>query len=264
MAALDAVTSALEGIAPLRLAADWDAVGLLVSPRRAAIERVMTCLTLTAEVAAEAVAERVDLVVSHHPLPFRPVARITADGGPGRVLLELIGAGTGIWSSHTAWDSAPGGVNDQLAALLGLVDVAPIEPDAEVPAAGFGRVGTAPAAATVSALARRARERLGCDVVQLVGDAARPAARVAIVCGSGGDLVEAVRRSDATTFLTGEIKLHQAVEAEAAGLAVIAVGHHASERFSMERLAGRLAEAVPDLACWASRRERDPIVVLGG
>jgi dinuclear metal center YbgI/SA1388 family protein len=263
MAALDAVTSALEGIAPLRLAADWDAVGLLVAPRRTVVERVMTCLTLTADVAAEAAQERVDLVVSHHPLPFRPLARITGASGPGRVLLELIHAGAGVWSSHTAWDSAAGGINDQLAALLGLADVTPIEPHADVPLAGFGRVGTAPAAAAVADVARLAQERLGCEFVQLVGAATRPAGRLAIVCGSGGDLVEAVRRSGAATFLTGEIKLHQAVEAQAAGLAVIAVGHHASERFSMERLAARLADAVPGLTCWASRQERDPIAVLG-
>lgn len=263
MAALDVVTTALEGIAPLRLAADWDAVGLLVAPRRTAVERVMTCLTLTEEVAAEAVRERADLVVSHHPLPFRPLARITSASGPGRVLLELVHAGAGVWSSHTAWDSAAGGINDQLAALLGLTHVSPIEPDAHVPLAGFGRIGTAPEDATVAAIARLAREQLGADVVQVVGAAARPAGRLAIVCGSGGDLVESVARSGAATLLTGEIKLHQAVEAQAAGLAVIAVGHHASERFSMERLADRLAAAVPGVVCWASRDDRDPFVVLG-
>ena len=77
MATLAAVTAALESLAPLRLAADWDAVGLLVTPRRESLERVMTCLTITPEVVAEAARERVDLVVSHHPLPFRPVSRLT-------------------------------------------------------------------------------------------------------------------------------------------------------------------------------------------
>ena len=55
MSSLPEVTSALEAIAPLRLAADWDVVGLLVAPRRAGIAKVLTCLTLTPEVAAEAV-----------------------------------------------------------------------------------------------------------------------------------------------------------------------------------------------------------------
>jgi dinuclear metal center YbgI/SA1388 family protein len=263
MVALATVIAALEGIAPLRLAADWDAVGLLVSPARETIERVMTCLTLTPDVAAEAARERADLVVSHHPLPFRPLPRITSATGPGRALLQLIHGGAGVWSSHTAWDSAAGGINDQLAAILGLARVAPIEPAADLPLAGFGRVGSAAAQATVAAVATQGAARLGARGVQIVGDADRPAGRVGIVCGSGGDCIDAVRRAGCDTLFTGEIKLHQATEALAAGLAVVAVGHHASERFAMETLAERLAAAVPGLAVWASRDECDPIGWLG-
>ena len=259
MPTLDIVTAALEHLAPLRLAASWDSVGLLVAPRRDTISRVMTCLTLTPQVAAEAVCERADLVVSHHPLPFRPVPRITPATGPGRVLLDLIGAGAGIWSSHTAWDSAAGGINDQLARLLGLASVAPIEPDAEVPLVGFGRAGMAEEGCSVADLAARASAALGVQHVQIAGDPRRPAGRVGIVCGSGGDCVEQVARGGCDTLFTGEIKLHQATEAEAAGMAVVAVGHHASERFSMDVLAERLAAAAHGLACWASRDERDPL-----
>ena len=262
MPSLDAVTAALEHLAPLRLAAEWDAVGLLVAPRRERIERIMTCLTLTPAVAAEAVRERVDLVVSHHPLPFRPVPRITTATGPGRVLLDLIHAGAGVWSSHTAWDSAAGGINDQLAHLLGLASVSPIEPDAVLPQVGFGRAGTAAAGFTVADLAARAAAALGVAHVQIAGDPGRAAGRVGIVCGSGGDCVEQVRRGGCDTLFTGEIKLHQAVEADAAGMAVVAVGHHASERFSMDVLAERLAAAVAGTACWASRDEHDPLAVV--
>jgi dinuclear metal center YbgI/SA1388 family protein len=259
MATLSQVTAALEALAPLRLAADWDSVGLLVSPRREAIDRVITCLTLTETVAAEAVRERADLVVAHHPLPFRPVGRLTADGHVGRVLLGLVGGGVGVWSPHTAWDSAAGGINDQLAAILGLNHVSPITPDAELPLAGFGRAGTAPAGATVGDLARRAARALAAGPVQLVGDPLRAAGRVGIVCGSGGDTIPEVVRGGCETLLTGEIKLHQAVEAAAAGLAVIAVGHHASEQFAMQVLAERLAAAVPGLECRASRADVDPL-----
>jgi len=258
MPSLAQVTAELERLAPLRLAAAWDSVGLLVAPRRTAIDRVLTCLTLTPEVAAEAAREGIDLVVTHHPLPFRPVDRITADTGPGRVLLELIHAGTGVWSSHTAWDSAAGGINDQLAAMLDLLHVTPLEPDAELPSAGFGRAGTA-ADVSVEGLARRAAAKLGAAGVQIAGDRDRPAGRVGVVCGSGGDCIAAVRRAGCDTMVTGEIKLHQALEALAAGLAVIAVGHHSSERFSMEVLAARLAAAVPGLACRASGDDRDPL-----
>jgi dinuclear metal center YbgI/SA1388 family protein len=210
-------------------------------------------------VATEAVRENADMVVTHHPLPFRPVPRITADTSTGRVLLELIHAGIAVWSSHTAWDSAAGGINEQLAALLGLDHVTPIEPDAIHPGVGFGRAGTAPADCSVAKLSHHIAGRLQAKGVQLVGSPDNPAGRVGIVCGSGGESLAAVKEAGCTTFLTGEIKLHQALEARAMGLAVIAVGHHASERFSMGVLAGRLAETLPDLSCWDSRDETDPI-----
>jgi dinuclear metal center YbgI/SA1388 family protein len=259
MPSLPDVVAGLERIAPLRLAAEWDAVGLLVAPREAAVRRVLTCLTLTPEVAAEAVRERIDLVITHHPLPFRPIGRLTPDTGTGRVLLALVGAGCGVWSSHTAWDSAIGGINDQLADLAGLADVGPFTPDALDPAAGFGRKGVAPGGMTVAALARRLAEKLGATGVQLVGDRDRPAGRVGLVCGSGGDLLGQVAAAGCATLVTGELKLHQASEARAANVAVVAVGHHASEHFAMAELGRRLVAELPGIETLVSREDRDPI-----
>jgi dinuclear metal center YbgI/SA1388 family protein len=251
--------AALERIAPLRLAAEWDAVGLLVAPRAGAIGRVLTCLTLTPEVAAEAVRERVGLVLAHHPLPFRPVGRITPADGTGRVLLELIAAGIGVWSSHTAWDSAAGGINQLLADSIPLAGVAPLEPDGEDPRVGFGRRGLAPAGASLATVARLLADRLGAGGVQLVGDRDRQAGQVAIVCGSGGDFVGQAAAAGCRTLVTGEIKLHQAIEARAADLAVIALGHHASEQFAMAEFGRRLAAELPGLEAVASHADRDPI-----
>jgi dinuclear metal center YbgI/SA1388 family protein len=259
MPSLPDVVAALERIAPLRLAAEWDSVGLLVAPRDAAVRRVLTCLTLAPEVAAEAVRERIDLVITHHPLPFRPIGRLTPETGTGRVLLALVGAGCGIWSSHTAWDSAAGGINDQLAALAGLAEARPITPDAVDPAVGFGRRGSAAADVSVAGLAQRLADSLGATGVQIVGDRDRPAGRVGIVCGSGGDLVAQVAAAGCTTLVTGELKLHQACEALAADLAVIALGHHASEHFAMAELGRRLAAELPGLEPVVSREDRDPI-----
>ena len=251
MYSVDHVTAELERIAPLRLAAGWDSVGLLVGSRRSSIARVLTCLTLTPAVAEEAVRTGVDLIVTHHPLPFRPIGRITADSATGRVLLEIMAAGIAIWSGHTAWDSAAGGINDQLAALLRLEHVAPLAPDEVSPLAGVGRAGGAPAGATVGDLAHRAAVALG-------GPADRPAGRVGIVCGSGGDLIDEAARAGCQTFVTGELKLHDALAAVASGLAVVVLGHHASERFSMDVLGRRLAEALPGLEWRASAADTDP------
>ena len=167
------VIASLEHLAPLRLAADWDNVGLLVATKKPVIHRVMTCLTLTIDVAREAVSQKADLVVTHHPLPFRPVNRITEETPTGAILVELVTAGIGVWSGHTAWDSAPHGINAMLAEILSLQDVAPLEPDERDPSVGFGRMGTASSHDTVDAVTQRLISTLGCPGCSVAGDPSR-------------------------------------------------------------------------------------------
>ena len=256
------VIDELERLAPLHLAADWDNVGLLVGSKKQTIDRVMTCLTLTPDVAHEAVAEQADLIVSHHPLPFRPVNQITNTSTTGGILLDLLSAGVAVWSGHTAWDSAAGGINDSLAEQLCLTDVTPIEPDTNMPDTGCGRMGMASASSTVIKLAQKLIAALGCPGCHVAGPTDRLAGCVGIICGSGGELVAEVAAAGCQTLVTGEIKLHSVLDATARGMAVIAVGHHASERFAMELLAERLSARLPDLHCWASTTETDPLVWL--
>jgi len=118
----------LESIAPLRRAAEWDNVGLLLGSSTAKVERILTCLTVTPEVAAEAVQWRANLIVSHHPILFRPVKQLTDATSEGRLLLELIRADVAVFSAHTAFDDCAGGINDQLAQKLDLSDVRPLRP----------------------------------------------------------------------------------------------------------------------------------------
>jgi dinuclear metal center YbgI/SA1388 family protein len=118
----------LDGIAPCRLAESWDNVGLLWGDPAAPVERVMTCLSVTPESAAEAVEERASLIVSHHPVLFRALKAVRADQVEGAALWKLARAGVAILSAHTAFDNATGGINDGLARRLGLVDVGPLRP----------------------------------------------------------------------------------------------------------------------------------------
>src|SRR5438445_637788 len=119
--------------APLRLAESWDNVGLLWGDPAAQVARVMTCLTVTPEVADEAIAEGAGLIVSHHPVLFRPVQKITASGRETAFLWALARAGVAIYSPHTAFDNTEGGINDGLARRLGLVEVKPLRPSPERP-----------------------------------------------------------------------------------------------------------------------------------
>src|SRR5262249_14729987 len=121
-----AVTGFLEQFAPPSLAAQWDNVGLLLGDRQARVKRVMTCLTVTPESAAEAVEAKAQLIVTHHPILFRPVKRLTTGNPEGRMLLSLARAGVAVFSPHTAFDNTRGGINDAIAAKIGLIDVAPL------------------------------------------------------------------------------------------------------------------------------------------
>ena len=107
------------------------AAGRVVGQRRfagrrsaAEVRRLMTCLTVTPTTVDEAIDGRADLIVTHHPLPFSAVKRLTSDTIVGRMLLKLIAAGVAVYSPHTAFDSAAEGINQRLAEGLGLTDIA--------------------------------------------------------------------------------------------------------------------------------------------
>jgi len=259
MPTIAAVADFLETLAPLELAEGWDNVGLLLGDRRRPARRVMTCLTITGDSAAEAVAEKADLIVTHHPLPFRPINRITSDTPDGRLLLSLLETGVAVYSAHTAFDSAAAGINQRLAEGLGLQSITPLTPSPLSAEMGTGRVGRLPKGGTLSSLVTATKSFLGLEQVQLVGNLTAPIERVAIGCGSAGELLASAEQAGAQAFVTGEARFHTALEAQARGLALVLVGHYASEQFGLEALAEQLAAQFSDVTVWASRKEQDPL-----
>jgi dinuclear metal center YbgI/SA1388 family protein len=360
------IASFLQQLAPLDLAADWDNVGLLLGNADADVQRILTCLTVTPEVVAEAVDQRVQLIVTHHPILFRPIKRLTSANTEGRMLLTLASAGIAVYSAHTAYDNCPGGINDLLAQRLGLTNVAPLRrheerqckivvfvpdkdlanvqgamfaegagrigqydecsfrlagtgtffgtestnptvgekgrredvsewrlevvcPEPRVDAVlralrrahsyeepaydvyplrpsggkrGEGRCGRLPKALPLGELARIVKDALqGCPI-QVVGDVASAVERVAIVCGAGGEMLSEALAARADVFLTGEMRFHDYLSAQARGLHLLLPGHYATERFGMEHLAVTLQQTFPALQVWASRQERDPVQVI--
>jgi dinuclear metal center YbgI/SA1388 family protein len=358
------IVGSLEQFAPPALAADWDNVGLLIGDRAAEVRRVLTCLTVTPESAAEAVETGAQLLITHHPVLFRAVKRLTTDTAEGRMLCALIRAGVAVYSPHTAFDNTRGGINESLARRLELVELAPLRdgegprqckivvfvpaadlgkvsdalfaagagqigqysqcsfrlagtgtffgsessnptvgargrreevsewrleavcPEGRVAAAvealrrahsyeepaydvyplrpnrsgvGEGRVGRLPDALTLEAFARRVKTVLGSGPVQVVGDQERKVERIAIVCGAAGEMLADAMRARADVFLTGEMRFHDYLTAQARGLALCLPGHYATERFALEELAERLRVQWPDLEVTASDQERDPV-----
>jgi dinuclear metal center YbgI/SA1388 family protein len=133
MLTVAAVVDYLNHFAPCDLAAEWDNVGLLLGERLSPVERIMTCLTVTPESAAEAIETRANLIVAHHPILFRGVKRLTDETAEGRMLLGLARAGVAAYSPHTAFDNTRDGINELLARRLALTDVVPLRRAAPSP-----------------------------------------------------------------------------------------------------------------------------------
>jgi len=133
-ATLDELVAALQRIAPLKLAAEWDNVGLLVAPSQPQpIARALLTIDLTEPVLEEAIERGAGLVVAYHPPIFKPLSRLTSEAAKSRLVLRAIERGMAVYSPHTALDAAPGGVNDWLAEGLGEGERRPIEPHADLP-----------------------------------------------------------------------------------------------------------------------------------
>jgi dinuclear metal center YbgI/SA1388 family protein len=113
----------IEEFAPTALAEDWDNVGLLLGSRNSDVKRVLVCLDVTSKVVEEAIEKGVDLIVSHHPFIFRGIKRITEDEPKGKLIFKLIRNSIGVYSAHTNYDVAEGGLNDHLAEIIGLKEI---------------------------------------------------------------------------------------------------------------------------------------------
>ena len=248
----------LDSLAPPALAESWDNVGLLVGRPDAPAARVMTCLTATPESVAEACEQNASLVVTHHPLPFRPLKRLTSESTAGSLLLQLIGANVAVYSAHTAFDSAAHGVNQQLAVGLGVASPQPMRP-AEIPGLGAGRFGDLPEALDESAWVARVTNLLRPTRLRAAGHAPTAIRRIAVACGSAGEFLDDAVRLDCQALVTGETSFHTCLEAEARGILLLLTGHFASERFAMEQLAGEIGKHFSDARVWASEREHDPV-----
>jgi dinuclear metal center YbgI/SA1388 family protein len=256
----------LRRLAPLELAEEWDNVGLLWGDTQRAVARVMTCLTLSPDVAEEGVRCRAELIVVHHPILFRPVQRLTHETPAGGMLLSLARHGVAVYSAHTAYDNAAEGINRQLADRLGLEAVVPLRlgpsqnsqtsPDGHP---GIGRIGRLPEARSLMEFIADAKRQLGVAEIQFVGPPELHVERVAIACGSGADFVDDAIRQGCQVLLTGEARFHACLEARERGLALILLGHFASEQPAMHILADQIRRRFPELEVWASLVECDPL-----
>ncbi len=335
-------------IAPPSLAEDWDNVGLQVGDPSAEVRRVMVALDPCPAAVDEAIANSCQLLVTHHPLIFKPLKRISTADETGRLIHRSIGNNLAIVSLHTNYDIAENGVNDLLSRMLDLqgarpltvtsreellklvvfvplsheegvmnallphggmpgnyaecsfrvrgngtfrplaganpfigevgtretveecrlemvvrksglsqalkalckahpyeepaFDLIPLQNEGRV--LGLGRIGELAEPMPLESFALLVKERLGLGSLRIVGGQGRTVSRVALCGGSGASLLRDAVRQGADLYLTGDIKYHEAREAESLGIALIDAGHFATERLMIEGLAAQLEQEI--------------------
>lgn len=229
------IVELLEAMAPQQLAEDWDNVGLLLGRRTKPVRRLLLALDLSPEVAAQAVAYKADLLLTHHPVIFHKLSSLTDGDWQQELLLQLAENGIAAYSAHTNLDCVINGVNAVLARRLRLED-----DDVLDMKSGLGRIGSLAQPSSLAAFATGVKQALQADYLA-VGDAGRQVRRVAVCGGAGSDLIDLALQRGADTLVTGDVKYHEAQRAVYSGLNIIDAGHQPTELPVLEDLADRLS-----------------------
>jgi dinuclear metal center YbgI/SA1388 family protein len=348
------------------LAEDWDNVGLQVGDPGRPLDRVMVALDPGLEAVEAARDAGAQALVTHHPLLFKPVKRLTPDDAVGKVLWTAVRDDVAIISAHTNLDCAVDGLNSWLAEKMGVEQAVPLQAVAgdylklvvfvpvgheetvadalfsagggqigaydqcsfrssgegtfrpgpgtqpyigtvgqrekteevrletiipkrkllrvlekmqkahpyeevaydllplqnQVPGAGLGRIGKLAQQTTLGEFAARVKESLGCDHLRLIGADQMPIRKVALCGGSGAFLLQTAHRQGADVLVTGDVKYHEARQAEELGIALIDAGHFATEQLMIEQVTQSLQAAARQLnwgvAFEAYTGEEDP------
>lgn len=252
------VVEMLQTIAPLNLAEEWDNVGLLINPMRPRdIKKILLTIDLTEAVADEAIGMKTDLIITYHPILFRPFSRLDAGHAYDRTVMKLIRKNVAVFSPHTALDAVIGGVNDWLAGGVGDGVVSTITP-VDNTDAGQGRLVTLTKEISVKTLVQRMKKFLQLKTLRLAEAAAGTKVQTVALCaGAGTDVFKGVK---ADCFLTGEMSHHNILAATLNGSHVILCEHTNTERGYLPIFANILRNALGNgVDISTSEIDSDPI-----
>jgi dinuclear metal center YbgI/SA1388 family protein len=234
--------------APRNLEEEWDNGGWQINLGNEEVNRVLISLEITNKVIDEAISEKVDFILTHHPLIFNSIRVVDRGHYAGNYIIRLIKAGISVYSCHTSFDSAFGGINDDLAERIGLYKVRRLhthKPSGEIEDI-IGRLGEYDSHKTLDEICAILKESLNIDKkLFVIGEPDTKIKKVAVCGGSGGDLItDVIDHCD--LLITGDVKYHQGQIASEGGLCVIDAGHYDTEKFFSENMSEKLKDQVDD------------------
>ncbi len=239
----------LDEIAPLKTQESWDNSGWQVEAENSAFEIVLVALEVNEQIIDEAIENKADIIISHHPIFFNPVYNINAHEGTGKLAAMLIKNNISVYSSHTPFDKAERGNNSYLAGKLKLNlyrSLVNKEDGKEL----IGGIGELPEPMELTDFAKYVAKHLNIDgkFVHTVGTSGAKVKNIGICTGAGCDTenIDAALDNGCDAFVTGDVKYHDARYAKDKGLAIIDAGHYGTEYLFTENMAALLNEKIGD------------------
>ncbi len=221
------IAALIEKFAPCELAEEWDNVGLLIGKPDYEVNKILVALDVDIDVIDEAVNKNADLIITHHPVIFKPLKSISND-----VYIKAIQNNVSIYSCHTNLDVTVGGVNDTLAEKLGLTSIY---------ADGMMRIGKI-SKTKLNDFLNVIKRKLKTNGLRVCGNCDDTIEKIAVLGGNGGDFVYKLDKNICDLYITGEASYHQAQYAAENGFALVEAGHYETEIPVVEKLVKLLKE----------------------
>lgn len=235
------VIARLEQMAPLSFAEAWDNVGLLLGRQDKEIHKIYIAVDATDEVVEEAITEGADMLLTHHPMIFKPLKRITDGQFIERRVLQLLQEDICYYAMHTNFDVM--GMADAAADILDLQNrqVLYVTYEDEISKEGIGRYGSLPKVMNLRQCGEYVKETFGLQAVRVYGDLCMQPEIAAVFPGSGKSAVEPSLEAGVDVLITGDMDHHTAIDLSAQGIAVIDAGHYGIEKIFVPYMRDYLA-----------------------
>lgn len=251
------IAKLIETLAPKDLAEPWDNVGMMVGDEEQIVTKVYVTLDVTSENVENAIKCGAQLIVSHHPLLFTSIKRVVEQDVSGSIIRTLIQNNISVYSAHTNFDIADGGMNDILCTILNIGNTRHFTDDECIDPSGakldnIGRVGVLDNSIELADFVDYVKNALGCRAISYVGDSSDVISTVAVCSGSGGDYLYNAYNAGADVYVTSEVKHHEAQLALELGLNLIDAGHFETENIICDFMEEFLTQNFQDLTVYKS------------
>jgi dinuclear metal center YbgI/SA1388 family protein len=248
----------LESIAPPEYQEEYDNSGLITGDVHEDCSGVLVSLDCTEELISEAFEKKCNLIVSHHPLIFRPLRHIAPENGTGKALIAAIRKGITIYAIHTNLDNIIGGVNARIADKIGLINRKILIPRTTNHMVGSGLIGDLKSPLSETQLLDQLKAAFRIPMIRYSPLTGKSIRRVALCGGAGSFLISNALQNGADWFISADIRYHEFFGGE--GEMVIAdIGHFESEQFTMDLLHDVILEKFPNFAVLKSGTVTNPV-----